>query len=209
MVFAAALAACLPLLPACGAQEAGDAWSAFRAGVEAVRGGPSDAALRERERFFGAGIAFDYPAPLTMRHEASEGDDTWTFEHGLYTLELYVDDDAETAQAYLDGLGSLYGEDGATQLVAAAKPGRTLALCGRPVRSATMRVRLLGDESVYEAFDLPPAPDGRGRLLIVSDEPRGGRPSAVAAASERVVLGSLRCDDKTTPGATARHEKTP
>ena len=207
MALALALAAALSLA-ACGDMRGDDYRAAIRGVWQAIAGAPSAQALRQAAAFSGGGIAFSYPAPLAAGHVAEDGGDSWTFEHGMYTLELYVSPYAGTAEDYLEQLGAMYaGMKTGAGLVHGARAGRELALCGRKVRGSEMRVRLLGDETLYEAFDLPPARDGRLRLLIVSDEPVAGKPSPVAAASERMWQATLRCDPAHPAPAAALSEE--
>ncbi len=179
---------------ACGDLDGGDVRSVARSAWQAMSGAPSEASLCERRTFEGAGVRFDHPAPLVVERDHDAGDDVWTLGHGLYTLELHAAGYLSGAREYLALLGAQYGNDGTTKLLQPVAAHRELTLCGHAVRSVRMRVSLLGDETTYEGFDLPPHADGRVRILVVSDEPVGGRPSRVAAAAERMLLQSLRCD---------------
>ncbi len=193
---ARAVLACAALIgcTACGDLDGGDVRSVARSAWQAMSGAPSEASLRERRTFDEAGVRFDYPAPLAAEHEHDAGDDVWTLGHGLYTLEVHAVGYLSDASEYLALLGAQYGDGGTTKLRQAVAPHRQLTLCGRSVRSVRMRVDLLGDETIYEGFDLPAHADGRARILIVSAEPVAGQPSRVAAAAERMLLQSLRCD---------------
>lgn len=161
--------------------------------VDLLGGEPDAEALAPRASFRGGGIAFEHPRLLRTTNEKDEdGTRTWSFEHGLFELELYAPTHELGAREYLESLGSVF--DGMRSIhVEAVDDGRVATLCGREQRAARLRMRMLGDWSEYQAFDLP-APAGESRLLVFDDEPGGDDPSAVARATWEQVIESLQCD---------------
>jgi hypothetical protein len=174
---------------------------ALQAGWEATWGGPSDEALAQSEHFEGAGIAFDYPAVLRRRESVDEdGDRTWSFEYGMFELELYAPNTPVSSALYLSALSEMF--QGGRRIDATdPAAGRTESLCGQSLTATTLRIKMMGDWSEQEAFDLP-APAGEARLLMFDDEPVGGKPSKVARATRERVLSTLRCDPTFLPVAT-------
>lgn len=174
---------------------------ALQAGWEATWGGPSDEALARSEHFEGAGIAFDYPAALRRRESVDEdGDRTWSFEYGMFELELYAPKSPVQAEMYLSALSEML--QGGRRIDATDPAvGKTETLCGRPLTATTLRIKMMGDWSEQEAFDLP-APEGEARLLMFDDEPVDGKPSKVARATRERVLSTLRCDPAFQPADT-------
>lgn len=192
----AALAAGVLALAGCDANSG--AGIAARTAWDLVRGDPSAAALAESARFEAAGIAFDYPAVLRLRERIEDdGDRSWSFEHGMFELELSERRLPLRAEAFLGLLGDMF--EGGRRID--AKPlddGRTETICGQRLTATRLRIRFAGDWSEMQGFDLP-APPGESRLLIFHDEPGGDHPSAVARATWERVLGSLRCDPEFVP----------
>jgi hypothetical protein len=176
----------------------------LRAGWEAVWGGPSEEALARSERFEGAGLAFDYPAALHRRESVDEdGDRTWSFEYGMFELEVYAPTSPIDSALYLSALSDMF-QGGRRMDATDPASGRTESLCGQRLTATTLRIKLMDDWSELEAFDLP-APEGEARLLIFDDEPVDGRPSSVARATRERVLATLRCD----PGFVRTPVETP
>ena len=165
----------------------------LRAGWQAVWGGPSEEALARSEHFEGGGLAFDYPAALHRRESIDEdGDRTWSFEYGMFELEVYAPNSGVDSALYLSALSEMF-QGGRRMDATDPTSGRTESLCGHRVTATTLRVKLMDDWSELEAFDLP-APEGEARLLIFDDEPEEGKPSSVARATRERVLATLRCD---------------
>lgn len=200
----AILASCVALaLAGCGGGESNDAakstespgaahimWHTF---VDVLGGEPDAEELAPRADFEAAGIGFQHPSLLRRSHEQQEdGNRSWSFEHGMFELQLYAPKFALRGEDYLAMLGGIF-EGGRTMDAEAPGPGRTETLCGHRITATRLRIKIMGDWSEQQAFDLP-APDGESRLLIFDDEPVDGRPSAVAAATWTAVLDSLRCD---------------
>ena len=179
----------------------------LQAGLEAVWGEPSAESLARSEHFEGAGIAFDYPAALRRRESVDEdGDRSWSFEYGMFELEVMAQNTPIGAQLYLDALSAMF--QGGRRIDATdPRAGRTESLCGQRLTATTLRVKLMDDWSELEAFDLP-APEGEARLLVFDDEPLHGKPSAVARATRERVLATLRCDPA-FPAATTAPDSDP
>jgi hypothetical protein len=110
----------------------------------------------------------------------------------MFELQLLAPQGELRGADYLGLLGSLF-EGGRSIDAEAPGPGRTETICGHRITATRLRIKLMGDWSEQQAFDLP-APPGESRVLIFDDEPVDGKPSAVAAATWERVLGSLRCD---------------
>ncbi len=172
--------------------------AAMGAFVDTLKGEPDAEELARSEKFDGAGIRFDYPAAL-RRRESSEDDGgrSWSFEYGLFELEMYAPTSEVRAADYLEMLGSFL-EGGNSLDAEKIAPGRTETLCGHVITATKLRVKVMGDWSEYQAFDLP-APEGQARLLIFDDEPVNGQPSAAAKATWERVLASLECDAAFSP----------
>jgi hypothetical protein len=191
MARAFALAVLVSLLPGCDANSGGGI--AARTAWDLLRGEPSAEALAETAHFEGAGIAFDYPAVLRLREVTDDdGERSWSFEHGLFELELSERRVPLRAADFLGLLGDMF-EGGRRVDAKPLDAGRTETLCGHRLTATRLRLKLAGDWSELQGFDLP-APPGESRLLIFDDEPGGEHPSAVARATWERVLGSLRCD---------------
>jgi hypothetical protein len=176
--------------------------AAMGAFVDTLKGEPDAAELARSEKFEGAGIRFEYPAVLRRRESSEEdGDRSWSFEYGLFELEMYAPMSEVRAADYLEMLGSFL-EGGDSLDAEKIAPGRTETWCGHAITATKLRVKVMGDWSEYQAFDLP-APAGQARLLIFDDEPVNGQPSAAAKATWERVLASLECDAAFVPVATA------
>ena len=156
-------------------------------------GDPSAEALAENAHFEGGGIAFDYPAVLRLRKKTDEdGDRSWSFEHGMFELEVSARQDDLRVADFLGLLGEMFAGGRSID----SKPidaGRTETLCGHRLTATRLRMKMAGDWSELQGFDLP-APAGESRFLIFDDEPGGNHPSAVARATWERVIASLRCD---------------
>jgi hypothetical protein len=160
---------------------------------DVVGGEPDAEELAPSARFEGAGIGFEHPKLLRRSvSRDDDGDPTWSFEHGMFELQLLAPSGELRGADYLGLLGSLF-EGGRSVDAEAPGPGRTETICGHRITATRLRIKLMGDWSEQQAFDLP-APPGESRVLIFDDEPIDGKPSAVAAATWERVLGSLRCD---------------
>jgi hypothetical protein len=166
---------------------------ASRTAWDLLRGDPSEEALAQSARFEGGGIAFDYPGVLRLRESTDEdGDRSWSLEHGMFELEVSARKDELRAADFLGVLGDMFAGGRSID----SKPldaGRTEVLCGHRMTATRLRMKVAGDWSELQGFDLP-APPGEARMLIFDDEPGGANPSAVARATWERVLGSLRCD---------------
>jgi hypothetical protein len=161
-------------------------------------GEPDAEALAPSRRFDEAGIAFDYPALLRRREETDDdGSRSWSLEHGMFELQLEARPDALSAADLLGTLGGMF-EGGRSLDAEGPMPGRVASMCGQRLTALRLRLKIAGDWSELEGFDLP-APAGESRLLLFDDEPVGDRPSAVARATYERVLGSLRCDPAFIP----------
>jgi hypothetical protein len=174
-------------LTACeGAQIFGNAF------WDELRGAPDAEDLVASAHFEGAGIAFDYPAVLHLRGGSDDdGDRSWSLEYGMFELEVRAPYYETTAADSLGVLADLF--DGGRSLDAEPPvQGRTLTLCGEEVTSTRIRMKIVGDWSDMEGFDLPAEP-GRSRLLIFSDEPVGGEPTPLSRATFERVISTLRC----------------
>lgn len=166
------------------------AWHTF---WEVLWGAPDAQALKASTPFAGEGISFDRPAALREREEADDdGSHSWSFEHGMFELQLAAHRVPLRSADYLGLLGDMF-EGGRSLDADGPMPGRTERLCGREVTATRLRLKIAGDWSEMQAFDLP-APPGEARLLVFDDEPVGDSPSPVAQATWSRVIGSLRCD---------------
>lgn len=163
--------------------------------VDELRGPPSAEALKKTAHFEGAGLAFDYPAVLRVREETEDdGGREWNFEYGMYTLEVYAPKHAIAAADYLGAMQEIFGGGRSVDARALAE-GEPVELCGAARTPVTIEVKLMGDWSRLEAFDLP-APPGESRLLIFDDELTTPEGTALGRAARERVLASLSC-----PGA--------
>lgn len=161
--------------------------------IDELRGAPAAEDLQATAHFDEAGIAFDYPAVLRKRVENSEfGGRTWALEYGMFTLELYAPAYAKSSEEYLGMLADLLDVGGRSIDAVPPEPGRTATLCGEELVATRIRVKIMGDWSQMEGFDLP-SPEGTARLLIFDGELVRGQPSRLAQATYDRVLGSLRC----------------
>ena len=160
--------------------------------VDSLRGPPVANALEETAHFEAAGIAFDYPAVLRLREDFDESGRTWMFEYGMFSLELFAPSYETDVETHLELIASILA-GGRSVDAEGASAGRTATVCGQERSAVRTRIKLLGDWSVQEGFDLP-SRDGTPRLLMFDDEPVNGQPSALAMATYARVLGSLRCD---------------
>lgn len=184
-------AVALLALAGCGRNSSGGIF--FHTAWDLLWGEPDAEALAPSRRFAEAGIAFDYPALLRRREETDDdGSRSWSLEHGMFELELSARRDGVTAEDLLGTLGGMF-EGGRSLDAEGPMPGRVATLCGQRLTALRLRLKIAGDWSELEGFDLP-APAGESRLLLFDDEPVGDRPSAVARATYERVLGSLRCD---------------
>lgn len=162
--------------------------------IDEWRGPPDAEDLEATAHFDEAGIAFDYPAVLRRRDETDvAGERTWSFEYGMFSLELHAPQRPLHAEAMLGVLADFLDVGGRSIDAQAPEAGRTVSLCGRETVATRTRVKLMGAWSQYEGFDLP-APDGEARMLLFSDEQTGGAASALAQATYARVFDSLRCD---------------
>lgn len=176
-----------------------------RTAWDLLRGDPSEEALAPSSRFEGAGIAFDYPSVLRLREVVDEdGDRSWSFEHGMFELELSERKVPLRAADFLGLLGGMF-EGGRSIDAKPLDAGRTEIICGHTLTAARLRLKLAGDWSELQGFDLP-APEGESRMLVFDDEPGGEHPSAVARATWQRVIGSLRCDPGFVLSATEEQE---
>lgn len=165
----------------------------WNSAMDELRGAPSAARLSESAHFAQDGIAFDYPAVLRLREETDDDGREWNFEYGLYTLELYAPRHAITAEAYLGALGEVLG-GGRSIDARALEAGTPVTLCGAPRTPWRIDVKLMGDWSRLEAFDLP-APRGESRLLIFDDELPTPAGTPLGRATRERVLATLACAD--------------
>lgn len=186
-----ALALTVGALCGCAANsQGGIAWNTF---WDLLVGAPDEAALAASTRFDGAGVVFDYPAPLRRRESVDEdGDRSWSLEHGMFELEVYAPIHELSGEDYVAMLGSVLGSEGNALSAQAPEPGQTVELCGQLITGSRLRVQIMGDWSEIEAFTLP-APAGESRLLVFDDEPVAGEPSAIARATRERVFATLRC----------------
>lgn len=162
--------------------------------VDELRGAPDADDLQASAHFDEAGIAFDYPAVLRRREETSDnGSRTWSFEYGMFSLELYAPTYDSDSATHLGLLADMFDIGGRSVDADAPLPGRQATLCGEDLTATRIRVKLMGDWSQQEGFDLP-SPDGLPpRMLIFDDELVRGENSRLAEATYARVLGSLRC----------------
>lgn len=183
----------IPLLAGC---ESGGTGSIFWHTVwDLLRGEPSEQALARSARFDEAGIAFDYPAVLRRRESIDEdGDRRWSLEYGMFELEMGAYRNDVRVADFLGLLGDMFA--GGKRIDSEPlSDGATLTLCGSPVTATRLRLKLAGDWSELDGFDLP-APPGESRMLIFDDEPVAGKPSAIARATWKRVTASLHCDPR-------------
>ena len=161
--------------------------------VDELRGAPDADDLQASAHFDEAGIAFDYPAVLRRREDVSEsGSRTWSFEYGMFSLELYAPTYASDSATHLGVLADVFDIGGRSIDATAPEPGRQAMLCGESVTATRIGVKLVGDWSRQEGFDLP-SPDGLPRMLIFDDELVRGENSPLAEATYARVFGSIRC----------------
>jgi hypothetical protein len=160
--------------------------------IDELRGAPDADDLLATARFDEAGIAFDYPAVLRRREEVNDGGSrTWSLEYGMFSLELYVPNYDGVAADHLGLLAEIF--DGGRSIDAEGPTaGRRAVLCGEDIVATRIRLKLMGDWSQQEGFDLP-SPDALPRILIFDDELVGGENSRLAQATYERVLGSLQC----------------
>ena len=180
------------LLAGCDAKDAALMWNSA---ADELRGAPSAEALQKSAHFADGGVAFDYPTVLRERVDIDDdGDRSWNFEYGMYTLEVHHSRGEMAAADYLGALGELFagGERLDAEPLAQGEPRE---LCGARRTPARVRLKLMGDWSEMQAFDLP-APKGESRLLIFDDELVSGAPSALGRATFERVLSTLRCTDR-------------
>lgn len=158
--------------------------------ADTLRGPPNAQQLARTTHFERSGIAFDYPAVLRLREARHAGGNVeWNLEYGSYSASVHATDYEMTAADFV-GLLAAMGE----RLDDSDMPPMTAALCGAAREPATAYVRLLGDPTRIEGYDLP-APSGQSRLLLFQDESVQGHPSTLAVATRERVLASLRCSD--------------
>lgn len=162
--------------------------------VDELRGPPDADAIAKSRRFEEDGIAFDYPAVLRPRLEEDEqGERTWSFEYGMFTLEYRSSAVGVRTEDFLGVMVDLF-EGGRSIDAEGPMPGRSVTLCGENVEATRIRVKLMGDWSSMEGFDLPGTDaDGRVRSLVFDDEEVGGGESRLARETYARVLGSLTC----------------
>jgi hypothetical protein len=167
--------------------------------ADLLRGEPDAEELARNLRFEEAGISFDYPAVLRRRESTdADGARRWSLEYGMFELALHADPERLRSQDYLGVLAESFA--GGDRLDAEGPgAGRSALLCGQRLTAVRIRLKIGGDWSELQGFDLP-APSGGARMLVFDDEPVDSRPSAVAAATWERVLGSLRCDPSFVPG---------
>jgi hypothetical protein len=179
------LAAVFALFALAGCDNAPMFW---HSAADELRGPPSADALAQTARFEHGGIAFDYPAVMRLREDREDdGDIEWNLEYGMYTASIYAPKFEVTAAGYLGLLASL-GE----ALDDPKLHPEPVELCGARREAAVEYVQLIGSPTRLEGFDLP-APPGESRLLLFSDEPVAGEPTALARATRERVLATLRC----------------
>jgi hypothetical protein len=179
----------VPLLLA-GCDSGGLVWNSA---MDELRGPPSTKALSETAHFEGGGLAFDYPAVLRVREEM-DGGRQWKLEYGMYTLEVYAPKYEIAAADYLGTLQEVLAGGRSID----ARPmtrGKPVALCGAPRTPVRVEIKMMGEWSRREAFDLP-APEGEARLLIFDDELLDPLGTALGRATRERVLGSLRCGNQ-------------
>lgn len=170
--------------------------------ADELRGAPGDAALAASRRFDAAGLRFDYPAALRLREDsAADGHRTWTLEYGQFTLDVHAADYDLTAVDYLDTLGDVVS-GWRIPIEAVPATARTPALCGAPREMAQLRMKIVGEVSHLDAFDLP-APPGQSRIVVIEDTWRQGRLSPLAQATRDRLFATLRCADAPVAGADA------
>jgi hypothetical protein len=125
------------------------AWNTF---LDLMRGTPDEAALARSARFDEAGIAFEYPAVLRRRESAhDDGDRSWSFEYGMFELELTARNDTVGAADFLGVLGMMF-EGGRRVDAEALAEGRTETLCGQRLTATKLRLKLAGDWSELQGF---------------------------------------------------------
>ena len=162
-------------------------WQAMR---DAVAGAPDASSLAERRRFEGAGITFEYPAPLHLTRDP-DGDQNWTLTYGDFDLDVYAYAHASPGSAdYLAALESVLGTERAN--VETPADGESVTWCGREIKPVRMRLTLLGDRHDFRGYDLP-APEGETRFLIFDDVLEHGKRSQTADATFAAVAATLRC----------------
>ena len=160
--------------------------------VDELRGPPSAESLARSAHFDGAGLAFDYPAVLRQRAETDDdGGREWNLEYGMYTLEVYAPKHEIAAADYLGAMQEVFG-GGRSIDARALSEGEAVELCGAARTPVTIEVKLMGDWSRLEAFDLP-APAGESRLLIFDDELPTPNGTPLGRATRERVLATLRC----------------
>ena len=168
--------------------------------VDELRGAPSASALEPSAHFDEAGIAFDYPAVLRRRDEVDDdGSRTYSLEYGMFTIELHAPTHGVDSALYLGAIVDVF--EGGTRIDAEGPmPGRGALLCGEQRTATRIRLKMMGDWSEMEGFDLP-SPDAHPRLLVFDDETLGQGNTPLALAAYERVFATLRCAGTRLPGA--------
>ncbi|MBL8300315.1 MAG: hypothetical protein JNN30_18420 [Rhodanobacteraceae bacterium] len=161
-------------------------WGAF---VDEIAGPPGAEALKPREHFSEAGIAFDYPAVLRVHYDAE--DRQWRLWRGDFEFEVHVGSYREGhAQRLLEMMGGML-HDGET----AAPPPESipaLSLCGRDVPGWRLRLTFLDEPHEYLAYTLSLG-DNDARLFLFDDLLVDGKTSLLHEATLEALRTSLRC----------------
>jgi hypothetical protein len=164
-------------------------WGAF---VDEIVGPPDAEAVKPRERFDEAGIAFDYPAVLRVHYDAE--DKQWRLWRGDFELEVHVGTYSEGhAQRLLEMMGGIL-HDGDTP-TPAPESVPALSLCGRDAPGWRTRLTFIGEPHEYLIYTLQLA-DTDARLFVFDDLLVDGKPSLLREAALHALRTTLRCDAK-------------
>lgn len=197
----------LALLAACSAEGASDNGAEsidessmsgifLNAMFDELRGPPDASALSKRAKFDQGGVRFDYPQPLRVRIDRDPYMN-WSLEYGDFEMELHAPDSDFMVDDYLDALAGTLGAKSKT--FEGPLNGRTVHWCGQEITGTRYRFEFLGDQLIYEGFDLPANGDGP-RFLIFNET--GGKTdwSPTAMATFEAIDGSISCSEDKAPG---------
>jgi len=138
-----------------------------------------------RAHFEHAGLAFDYPAGMSV----SLDDDAprWVLTHGDFMLHVGAPSYAAGSENFLSLF--LIGSDNSTlDILADAQ----VTWCGRKISPIHWRITIERYRHDLKAYDLP-SPESEARFLVFDDILVDGRPSPIAEATLAAIAATLRC----------------